>query len=203
MPTNTNSRNATAIGLIGIGVLFLIAQFTGFSFMGLLWPLFIVGFGAIFLYFAYTGDRNATGLAVPGAIISGTGAILFYQNITGHWSSWAYAWALYPAFVGLALVFMGRRHNNESMERSGDGLVKWGLIAFAGLWALFEILIFGGNNWLVSTLLPLVLIGAGVYMLFQNREKEKIVYSRNGHRKNDDLQERINAALAEEDDQII
>jgi hypothetical protein len=201
----TTNRNATAIGLIAIGVLFLIAQFTGFSFMGLLWPLFIVAFGAIFLYFAYTGDKNTAGLAVPGAVITGTGAILFYQNMTGHWSSWAYAWVLYPAFVGMALVFIGRRTGSESTERTGDNLVKWGLIAFAGMWALFEILIFGGNNWLVSILLPVVLIGAGVYLLIQNKahEKSKITYSSNGYHKNDDLEEKIKAALAEDDDQII
>jgi hypothetical protein len=207
MPTNTNTRNATAIGLICLGVLFLFAQLTGFSFLGLLWPLFIVAPGLIFLYFAFTGDRNTAGLAVPGAIITGTGGILFYQNLTGHWASWAYIWALYPVFVGLALVFIGRRTGSESTERTGDGFVKWGLIAFAGLWVLFEILIFGGNNWIISTLLPLALIAAGVYLLIQNnaREKAKITYSGNGHRKNhsEDLQEKINAALAEDDDQII
>ncbi|MBZ0298994.1 MAG: hypothetical protein K8J31_04600, partial [Anaerolineae bacterium] len=79
MSTNANSRSAIAIGLIGLGVLFLVAQISGFSFLGILWPLFIVLPGAAFLYFAYTGDRHAAGLAVPGAMITGTGAILFYQ----------------------------------------------------------------------------------------------------------------------------
>lgn len=207
MFTSTNSRSAAAIGMISLGVLFLVAQLTGYTFIGVLWPLFIMLPGAAFLYFAFTGDRSAAGLAVPGAIITGTGGILFYQNLTGHWASWAYIWALYPVFVGLALVFIGRRTASESTERTGDGFVKWGLIAFAGLWVFFEILIFGGNNWIISTLLPLALIGVGVYLLIQNnnREKMKFTYSGNGHRKNhsDDLQEKINAALAEDDDQII
>lgn len=208
MTGNINNRNAMGIGLIGLGVLFLFAQITGFSFFGLLWPLFVLLPGAAMLYAAYNGDRNTDGLAVPGAIITGTGAILFYQNLTGHWSSWAYIWALYPAFVGAALVFIGRRHGNESTERTGDGLVKWGLIAFVGLWALFELFIFGGNSWLVSTILPLALIGVGIYLLVRNNSKDKykVAYSRsgNGHRKNEDsLQDKIDAALAEDDDQII
>ncbi|MBZ0298878.1 MAG: hypothetical protein K8J31_04010, partial [Anaerolineae bacterium] len=133
-------------------------------------------------------------------------AILFYQNITGHWASWAYVWALYPVLLGLALVFIGRRTGSESTEHTGDGFVKWGLFGFVGLWALFELFIFGGQNWLISTLMPLVLIGAGVFLLMRgrSRDKTKVVYSGNGHRKSkstsDDLQEKIDAALAEDDE---
>jgi hypothetical protein len=207
MSDNSSGRNAVAIGLISLGVLFLLAQVFQFSFLGLLWPLFIIGPGAVFLYFAINGNRDAAGLAVPGAVISGTGLILFYQNLTGHWNSWAYVWALYPVFVGLALVFIGRRTASESTLRTGDNMVKWGLFAFIGLWALFELLIFGGNSQLISTLLPLVLIGAGVYILMRGRsgiatryEKPK---SANGYRHShsDSLQEKIDAALTEDDDE--
>ena len=208
--TNTG-RNTTAFALIGLGVAFLIAQITGFSFMGLLWPVFVMIPGVIFLYTALKGDSSKAGLAVPGAMITGTGAILFYQNLTDHWSSWAYIWALYPVFLGLALVFMGRRTDNERSIQTGDGFVKWGLVSFVGLWALFEIFIFGGNSQLVTTLVPLALIAAGIFVLLRGRssEKTKPIYngkpkSSNGHRKTytDDLQDKIDAALAEEDDLI-
>ena len=206
---NESGRNTTALALIGLGVLFLLAQITGFGFFGLLWPLFVLVPGALFLYFAVTGDASKAGLAVPGAMITGTGAILFYQNLTGHWSSWAYIWALYPVFLGLALVFIGRRTGSDSTIRTGDGFVKWGLIGFVALWALFELFIFGGNKWMVTTLLPLVLIAAGAIMLLRSRsqEKLKVAHSGNGYHKakhsGDTLQEKIDAALAEDDDQII
>ena len=209
MTSTQSGRTATAIGLIGLGVLFLLAQWTGFSFLGLLWPLFIIIPGAVFLYFAFNGDRHAAGLAVPGAMITGTGGILFYQNLTGHWESWAYVWALYPVFLGLALVFIGRRTGSDSTVRTGDGFVKWGLIGFVALWALFELFIFGGNKWMVTTLLPLVLIAAGAFMLLRSRsqEKFKVAHSGNGYHKakhgGDTLQEKIDAALNEDDDQII
>lgn len=203
-------RNTTAFIFIGLGIAFLIAQVTGFSFFGLLWPAFVMIPGLIFLYFALTGDSGKAGMAVPGAMITGTGAILFYQNLTNHWGSWAYVWALYPVFLGLALVFIGRRTGNDRTYHTGDGFVKWGLLAFVGLWALFEIFIFGGNNQLISTLVPLVLIGAGVFILMRGRSGEKIKFdyekpkSSNGHRKmhRETLQDKIDAALAEEDDII-
>jgi hypothetical protein len=72
---------------------------------------------------------------------------------------------------------------------------------------LFELLIFGGNNWIISTLMPLALIAAGVYLLTRNnaRDKSKVTHSSNGHHKNHSksLQEKIDAALAEDDNQII
>ena len=209
MSHSTGGRQATAIILIGLGVLFLLGQFFNFSLLGLLWPLFIVLPGVAFLYAAFTGDRDKAGLIIPGAMVTGTGAILFYQNLTGHWESWAYVWALYPVFLGLALVFIGRRTSNEGTIRTGDGFVKWGLIAFVALWALFELFIFGGNKWMVTTLLPLVLIAAGAFMLLRSRsqEKFKVTRSGNGYHKakhnGDTLQEKIDAALTEDDDQTV
>jgi hypothetical protein len=209
--SNTSGRSAAAIGLIGLGVLFLLAQIVNFSVIGLLWPFFVVVPGLIFLYNAVTGDKKNAGLAVPGAMITGTGAILLYQNLTNHWSSWAYIWALYPVFLGLALVFMGRRTGSESSLRTGDGFVKWGLFAFVGLWALFELLIFGGRSQLISTFLPLALIAAGIVLLMRsgNRQKrsvtvEKVKYS-NGNRSahGETLQDKIDAALAEEDHESV
>ena len=203
--TQASGRNAAAIGLIAMGVIFLIGQVTGFSFWGSLWPFFIVLPGLAFLYVAINGDRKTAGLAVPGAMVTGTGLIFVYQNFTGHWESWAYAWALYPLFLGLALVFIGRRTDNESTERTGDAFVKWGLFACIGLWAMFELFIFGSNNALISMLMPLALIGAGIYLLTRGRgqTKFKTVYKAKNTNGRETLQDKIDAALAEDDDNVI
>src|SRR5687767_10207750 len=92
-------RTITAVGLIGLGILFLLGQVFGFSLFSVLWPFFVILPGAAFLYGAFTGGKNAAGLAVPGSVITGTGLILLYQSLTNHWESWAYAWTLYPVFV--------------------------------------------------------------------------------------------------------
>jgi len=50
---------------------------------------------------------RAPGMLVPASIIAGIGAILYYQNSTGDWDSWAYAWALIPGFAGVGVILMG------------------------------------------------------------------------------------------------
>ncbi len=208
------SRNTGGYILIGLGVLFLAAQIFNFSFMGTLWPLIIVAVGLPFLYSAFTGGSNNAGLIFPGAIISGTGAILLYQNITNHWESWAYVWTLYPVFIGASLIFLGQRTGKDEPYRAGQGMVRWGITAFVGFWALFELVIFGGDRIFGNLLLPVILIGAGLLLLFRRNSSEvsakrKIVYTEaakpkrtdNGYRSySEELQAKIDAALAEDDE---
>ncbi len=162
-----------AIILIGLGVLFLVGQFVSLDWLWNLWPLFVLVPGLIFLYFAVAGKPEAASLAIPGAIISGTGRILLFQSITDRWESWAYIWALYPVFLGLGLMYMGRRTNSQGTYNSGQGLVQWGLVAFLVLGAFFEIFIFGGFG-AGRFILPLALIGIGLWWLFRPRRVSRL-----------------------------
>ncbi len=207
-----NKSSGTAYLLIGLGALLLLAPALGFSFFGTLWPLLVVLPGAGFLYAARNGGKNASGLAVPGAIVTGTGAILFYQNITGHWASWAYVWTLYPVFLGLALKYMGQRTDNRNEINIGRGFVRYGLMAFTIFALIFEVLIFNGGG-----VLPFLLIGVGLLMMLrggtigsQRRalggshrstyHKRKTHKLKNGYHSaaSQDLMEEIEAALAED-----
>jgi hypothetical protein len=207
-------RSITAFSLIGLGGLFLLSQIFGFSLFSILWPLFVIVPGAAFLYFAVNGDKKMSGLAVPGTVVTGTGLILLFQSITHHWASWAYAWTLYPVFVGLALTFMGTRMEDANTYKAGRGLVRWGGIAFVVAAAFFELFIFNGGGFLGSLALPLVLIVIGAAMLFgrgfgrmssksknddfaftPRKSKPKYVVSAEV---NPDLQRKIDAALAED-----
>ena len=91
--------------MILIGAWFLAVQFVpGMrSWVSGSWPLSIIGVGAIFLVAAIAS--NVPGLVIPAFIIGGIGSLLFYQEATGDWDSWAYAWSLIPGFVGLGLLF--------------------------------------------------------------------------------------------------
>jgi hypothetical protein len=210
-------RSITAFSLIGLGVLFLLSQIFGFSLLSILWPLFIIVPGAAFLYFALTGDKKMSGLAVPGTVITGTGLILLFQSITHHWESWAYAWTLYPVFVGMALTFMGTRMEDAGTYKAGRGLVRFGGIAFVVAAAFFELFIFNGGGFLSSLALPLVLMGIGAAMLFgrglggsMSRKSKNDDFAFSGRKSkpkyvvsadvNPDLQRKIDAALAEEDE---
>jgi hypothetical protein len=95
--------------LVLLGVLFLAYQLVP-AFQVLIdwdnaWPLTIVGVGVLLLVIAVLA--NVPGLAVPAAIVGGIGCLLWWQNATGNWDSWAYAWALIPGFVGVGTILSG------------------------------------------------------------------------------------------------
>jgi hypothetical protein len=168
----TSNRDTRLIAqiLIGLGVVFLLGQVLNISWAGLLWPFFVIAPGLPFLYFAHSERKNA-GLIFPGIIITGTGLLLLYQNLTGHWESWAYAWALYPVMVGLGLQFNGERNGSDGEVKTGRGMVRYGLMGFAGLALLFELLIFGGLfGGLTGLLWPLALVAGGAYLLMNYRK---------------------------------
>jgi hypothetical protein len=223
MNQSQSGRNTGAIILIAVGVLFFLSQTLNINIwgiFGLSWPLFIVLPGLLFLALAIFGDKKVAGFIMPGAIITGTGLLLWVQNATGHWESWAYAWSLYPVFVGLGLTFLGRRTDNANAEKTGRGMVTWGVVAFLVLFAFFEVLIFGGLAGLGNIVVPLLLIGVGAYLLLGGRGRSlddkskrkneapvftgpRVLNSRraNGHvpSASDDLQRRIDEAIAEDD----
>lgn len=175
--TGQNRNSLGAFVLIGLGVLFLAMQVFDFdfgSFVGNSWPLLIVGFGALFLALAVFGGRDAAGFVFPGAIIGGTGLILAYQNTFNHWESWAYAWTLYPVFMGLALLFHGVRTDKPQDVRTGRGFLVFGVIAFVIGWAFFELLLFNGNGNAMRYVVPAALIGIGGYLLLNRRADDKV-----------------------------
>ncbi len=151
--------------LIFVGGLFLLLQiFPGLAEQfnpTLIWPLIIVAVGAFFLLAAVLG---APPLAVPGAIITGIGSLLYYQNLSGDWDSWSFVWALIPGFVGLGLILMGLldRENRKAI-RSGLWLVVISLGLFVVFAGFLSELSFLGELW------PLLLIVVGIWILWRNR----------------------------------
>ncbi|MBK8020277.1 MAG: hypothetical protein IPK19_02345 [Chloroflexi bacterium] len=172
MNVQVNRNSLGALLLIGAGALLLFFQVFDvniWSWFGNMWPLAVMAPGLVFLFLAWTGGRNASGFAFPGMIITGTGAILLYQNTTNHWESWAYVWTLYPAFVGAALIFNGSRNNNPNETKTGRQMLQWSVIAFVIGLVFFEMFIFGGNMNLTRYLIPVALVAVGGYLLLTRR----------------------------------
>ncbi len=69
------------------------------------WPMWVVFSGAVLLVIGLL--VGAPGMAVPACIVAGIGGILYYQNATGNWESWAYMWTLIPGFVGVGSILAG------------------------------------------------------------------------------------------------
>ncbi len=105
--------------LILIGVWFLAVQFVPQlkAWAAGQWSLIIIGIGVIFLLASIL--NNVPGLSIPAFIIGGIGGLLYYQNVTGDWGSWAYAWTLIPGFVGLGLLFFGLQTKDKGSQNAG------------------------------------------------------------------------------------
>lgn len=161
-------RRSSIVGgaiLIIIGVLFLLLQtFPGVAALldiSRQWPLIIVAVGGFFLLASFLGTPP---LAIPGSIIAGIGGILYYQNLTGNWESWAYVWALIPGFVGVGTVLMGMLEGEGSRARQEGGrLVIISLILFFIFGAFFTSFWGFGQYW------PVLLILLGGWLLLRRK----------------------------------
>ncbi len=125
------------------------------------WPLIIVGLGGLFLVSALLGTPP---LAVPGSIITGIGGILYYQNATGNWASWAYVWTLIIGFVGIGILLSSLlERRGREMAYAGVRLIVISLVLF-GIFAAF----FNGLGQL-NVIGPVALIVLGAWLLLWER----------------------------------
>ncbi|MDE3088336.1 MAG: hypothetical protein KGJ80_02970 [Chloroflexota bacterium] len=159
------SRIVVALVLILVGVWFLLAQFVPalamFTINDRTWPLIIVGVGATI---GLAGLATWTpGLLVPACIVGGIGGLLYYQNLTGDWKSWAYAWTLIPGFVGVGVFFSSLLSGRLREAISGGA---WLVFISAVMFLIFGAFL-GGPN-LLGVYWPVLVILLGVILLAQS-----------------------------------
>ena len=138
------------------------------------WPFTVIGVGALLLVLGLI--LGAPGLAVPAAIVSGIGGILYYQDMTGNWNSWAYMWTLIPGFVGVGVLLQGLL--GEDTRRN----LKHGLnlmVVSAVLFLVFSAFLGGWNllgNFgpaILLILLGLWVLGSGLYRSMRKSTREE------------------------------
>jgi hypothetical protein len=162
-----DARRRSGLGggilLIVLGVLFLVIQMVP-SLHDLVystdsWPLIVVGVGVLFFLIGLV--TGAYGMSVPAAVIGGIGGLLYYQNATGDWASWAYVWTLIPGFSGIGTLLDGLMSRRPSEVRSGLWLIVISLIMFV-IFASFL-----GGPVILGTYWPVALIVLGVLILVE------------------------------------
>jgi hypothetical protein len=161
MSRQSRSRVVVGLILILVGAWFL----TGQLFPGLViwsgvfsWPMIIIGVGVFLLLFGLL--VGAPGMAVPAVIVGGIGGMLYYQNATGDWTSWAYTWTLIPGFVGLGTILAGLFGGRPRRSlHQGINLVLFSLALFLIFAALAGKINLFGPYW------PVLIILFGVWIL--------------------------------------
>ncbi len=153
--------------LIVLGILSLFGQiFRGFPFLSYLWPFIIIGFGGLFFVGMLAGGKSMAGLAIPGAIISGLGLMMFIQNLTGYWESWAYSWTILLVLVGLGIFIMGLYTEDLHHRQAGLRVMKVGAILFIIFGGFFELILNAFRPYGIQQyLFPVLLVGLGVYLV--------------------------------------
>jgi hypothetical protein len=163
METNRNNIGALIGGaiLIGVGLLSLISRFYSGIDWGLLWPIAVIGFGALFFVAMFASGKNSAGLAIPGTIISGIGLVVLFQNMTRNLQMMSYLWTLIIVFVGLGMYIMGWYGQDANQRKAGGRVMKIGLILLIIFGTVFESIF--SSSW--SLIFPSLLILLGGYLV--------------------------------------
>lgn len=158
-----------AVVLIAVGVWFLLIELVpsvkAFAYNQDFWPIPIIAIGGLLALVALATWTPP--LLVPAAIVGGIGGLLYYQNLTGDWASWAYAWALIPCFVGLGILLAGLLERNLNTMAGGAWTLFSGLMMFAIFGA------FLGGSWAVFRFWPALLILAGFAFIARGLVKRR------------------------------
>jgi hypothetical protein len=161
---------ATALMLIGIGAWFLAIQFSpmikDFAYGASTWPLPIIGIGA---FIALLGLLTwSPGMFIPACIVAGVGGLLYYQNTTGDWASWSYAWALIPGFVGVGILLTGLCVRKRGPTLTGFWMAFISVLVFSIFGAFF-------GATLINNFWPVLIIALGLYILLRGMFKRRPV----------------------------
>jgi hypothetical protein len=172
IPVPNRGRAVLGVLLVAIGVVGLTATWAGFDVDTWIgehgWPIFVIVPGLLLWALAFVPRPPAgVGFAIAGRIVTSVGLLLWYQDTTDHWESWAYAWALIgPCAAGLGLLLYGLVTQTHQMVRQGVWIASIGFVVFV-VGALFFESIFEtgrvpfdlGDAW------PVVLIGIGIVVI--------------------------------------
>jgi hypothetical protein len=164
MKRKTRSNIGVGVLLVLIGAFFLIYQLVP-GFQDLIdlsfdWPVIIIGFGLFLLVLGLL--VGAPGMAVPAMIFAGIGGLLYWQNATGNWESWAYAWTLIPGFVGLGVIISELLEGKVASAVQGGG---WLILISLVMFLIFSSFL-GGPEW-IGPYWPVLIILLGLVMLIR------------------------------------
>lgn len=173
-PSPPDDRRRAGVGtaalgviLIAVGIVFFVGQQLDIDWGAEMWPFYVMGPGVVLLAFGLTQPRGS-GLTIAGSIVTIVGAILLYQNLSDHWESWAYAWALVgPGGSGVGMLLYGTRSGDAKMARDGFWQVVTALAIFAVGFVFFEGIIgLSGERWNIPEwVMPAVIIALGLLVL--------------------------------------
>lgn len=160
-----------AILLIGAGILLLAFNLAPRMSLGSAWPaVFYLLAAAFFLPPMLWKERRSglSGLIIPGSILLALGVIFSYNVGTRDWNSWAFAWLLIVAGVGLGIA-LASAYGKWSSATTWVGI--WMLLGSLALFAIFAA-IFGSPTLKIAS--PILLLLGGIILLLRGVKKRDV-----------------------------
>jgi hypothetical protein len=168
----TLARQILYIGLLTLGIFFIIRQPSILFLPRNSWPLYIVLFGLAFFAGMLVGGRRSGALAIPASMFTVIGLLLAYLSISGRWESLIYIWPLIvPMSLGLGLVLWGLWGRDSGLRWAGAIVAASGVTVAWLAWlrpALIPILL---GVFVAGWLCALVLFGVVVLLIMAGRRK--------------------------------
>ncbi|RIE16323.1 hypothetical protein [Candidatus Cryosericum septentrionale] len=178
-----HERNTRTLGLLllAVGAWILVARFIHIDLGAWLWPFWIIVPGGLIMALGFRDtQRSSKGLVTFGSIVAVTGIILFVQDITGQWQSWAYAWALlFPGSIGLGQYLWGKRAGDVTEVQRGEKTMQTAFVLFVAFGLFFEVVLGLGGFHLGTAsriVVPVLLIagGAALYIMSMNGGRKQV-----------------------------
>ena len=126
------------LAILTLGVVLLLAELLISEPINIAWPFLLIVPGMLVAGGAFASKPTDAANAVRGGALIVLGLVFLYQAATGHWSSWAYAWALLMPAAGIALAIAGLRDREETLVTSGTGWIVTGTTIFVVLGVMFD-----------------------------------------------------------------
>jgi hypothetical protein len=167
----SSNRTGIALGilLVALGIALVFYQinptFHAMIQFEFTWPWIIIGVGIFLLVLGLLVSAPDT--AIAACIVGGIGGLLLYQNQTGDWKSWSFAWTLIPGFVGVGMVLAWILGGSRQTAREGLQSILVSIILFVIFAAIF-----GGLTWL-GPYWPLLLVIVGLVIIVRPLFRKK------------------------------
>lgn len=152
-----------SVCLVAVGIILFVLNILMDGKVNIALPLVFLVLGAGFFILVFILREKwkwASILYVPGSVLIAFGIIFLLNVTTNDWKSWAYAWLLLFAGIGVGLVLASQRQN----WRPVVNLVGWGMAA-AGV-TFFAVFGAIAGGVFIQVMAPILLVLAGVSMLW-------------------------------------
>lgn len=151
----------TSYCLVAVGVILFALNLLLGGKVNIALPLvfLVLGAGFFILVFSFREKwKWASILYVPGSVLVAFGIIFLLNVTTNDWNSWAYAWLLLFAGIGVGLVLASQHQNWPPVIN----LIGWGMAASGVTFFAVFGAIAGGL--FIQVMAPILLVLAGVSM---------------------------------------